>query len=244
MKKISAFVFSTAMMLLLCNPLKAQIRVTNYSQSNTIATVNGASIIVWSLYVLDSFDTQYNAYHTAVFEVNLGSDMVKKILNDLQSATQQKPLQELALVKLNMQAKPVEQRTYGSVAVKEISFSDLNADGKEPAKARITIQAQTVVISDNSSLTIAATSDKQKIPVNAFKLTIGSLPTQRVFRERRHGRPPSPIKTRKSLRTDGTEERHDHQPSFRVGFACPARRVARCVRAGAGDQRCPGFRHP
>ena len=73
MKKIFAFLFLTAMMLLLCNHLNAQnIRISSYQQAYTFASVNGASVLTSNLYVLDSVDAQYNSFHIASFDINVG----------------------------------------------------------------------------------------------------------------------------------------------------------------------------
>ena len=184
MKKVFAFVFPTAMMLLLCNHLNAQnVRITNYEQmTNTFASVNGASVLASNVYVLDSIDTQYNGFHIASFDVNLGgNEITKKMLVDLQTAAAEKPLQELVLVKQTPTGKPLEQRTYGSVSVKEIRLPEFNSSSNELARIRITIQAQTVMITDNATVMIAGNPERRNT-VNAFKLSIGSLPTQRVSR--------------------------------------------------------------
>ena len=67
MKKVFAFLFPAAMMLLLCNHLKAQnIRISSYQQAYTFASVYGASVLTSNLYVLDSVDAQYNSFHSIV----------------------------------------------------------------------------------------------------------------------------------------------------------------------------------
>ena len=122
--------------------------------------------------------------HLACFEIMLGSPEAKNILTALYSGIQGQQIPALTLYKLNSQFQIMEERNFSMVTVKEILFPELNAESREPSKAKVIIQAHDVLVHDNPGGRMATYPDKgSRMAIgNRFRLVVDNLPAQRVLR--------------------------------------------------------------
>ena len=192
MKKTTAiYLLSTITTFILYGNLHAQ-RLTVGATSD-IVTVNSSSASVNNLLVIDSLgqsevgqvrDYEPPIVHLACFEIVLGSPEAKNILTALYSGIQGQQIPALTLQKLNAQRQVMEERNFSMVTVKEILFPELNAELREPSKAKVIIQAHDVSYHDNPGGRMATYPDKgSRMAISSrFRLVVDNLPAQRVLR--------------------------------------------------------------
>lgn len=167
-------------------------RITRAVDVGDILTLNNLAARVINLIVVDSIGQTeagqargYNTpvVHMASFEIELGRTDAINITKALYSSINGQPLQSLTVSKLNLQGQGTEERIFGTVTVKEIAFAELNAESREPAKVKITIQADDVQYNDQGGQGWAESVKGNRVAsAGRFSMVMGNLPTQGVMR--------------------------------------------------------------
>lgn len=192
-KKFITYLCSALTVLMLCSKGNTQVSIRQAEATTDMIQVLNKSARISNLLVIDSVGQNYpgqtgdhnnHLVHLAVFGIELGSDAAKDILKILYSGMQGQQLPNLILAKVNAQGRIAEQREFNSITVKEIVLPELKSDSREPAQAKVSIQAETVVYDNGGSMYNAFGSDKNSRLGSAslFSLEMGSLPAQRVMR--------------------------------------------------------------
>lgn len=151
----------------------AQVRIG--PGGTDLVTLNNTSSPVLQLFVLDSITPAQTALHLASFEMEIGSDEGRQILNAL--LTSGVP-EELVIKTQN------SERTYRSVTLKEIQFPELNARAADAVRVKISLQSPQVTIRNASGGPGFASNRTYKASAtrNNFRLAMGGLPAARVSR--------------------------------------------------------------
>jgi len=157
------------------NPLAAQNTRPNASYTDFII-IDGMTVRVVNLSTLDSLRSPHRLY----FEVTIGTDETKKILNSLLAGLQGQ-VGSLIFKSTNMQFQVIAEKDYRGITINEISFTDLNGTSKDIPKVRVRMLAQDMTEKPGTNETLRPQLSMTKLAAsNNFRLTLGSLTTSRV----------------------------------------------------------------
>ncbi len=145
--------------------------------------IDGRAVIIDNFSTTDAVGLDNKIIHTACFDMAVNDlDATKTILADLQVISKAKKKLPMFFITFNPEGKVVDEKIYFTTTVQEIRIPALDASSKNYLKAAIKLTAASVQVLTkvNAATAVKATLNSHASYLSNFRLTLGSLPADRI----------------------------------------------------------------